>query len=482
GISFLVLIGFRSVQPYAPLWVMRQLTKVQEIPPNDDMSRFVFDTPSGFAFDSTEDLVWLNNCYENMGKARRQVHQLAEQTSYAIKNHRRMNDPEVAEQARAIVPHLPKVLLNLSKVRASMTSNTETVVNPVDTPVDPTTRESTTIEENRTLRHVPISNPFFPPGYGPFDNCGAGPSTTRPQGMPFRNNPTVATAAPVYTLPQPTVTQRATQEGQFTVHPEQYYTPGIVFGGPNSIQFGSPIDVERPPQVSEQEEMLKKMKSIEQQMKSMQGLGGHKSVTFKDFCMFPNVHLPPGFKTPKFDKYDGNSDPIAHLKRYCNQHRDQEISHWHIWDDMAQDFVRQFQYNVDIVPDRNTLSNMRKKPNESFREYAIKWREQAARVKPPLDEQELVDIFIEAQDPDYFHHLTTAMGRPFHTAIKIGEMIESGLKTGRIVSQAAIKATTHAIQGGSGSFGNRKRKEEVSSLTSGLGGAQRNSNCPYPPL
>ncbi|WMV45396.1 hypothetical protein MTR67_038781 [Solanum verrucosum] len=160
---------------------------------------------------------WLNNCHENMGRARRQVHQLAEQTSYFIKNHRRMNDPEVAVQARAIVPHLLKVWLNLyetlggqrkpqkehsyftrSKVRASMTSNTETVVNPVDTPIDSTTRESTTVEKNRTLRHVmaqlwqawangqepptsipgfleitsirssssqvPISDPFFPPG------------------------------------------------------------------------------------------------------------------------------------------------------------------------------------------------------------------------------------------------------------------------------------------------------------------------------
>ncbi|KAH0688924.1 hypothetical protein KY289_016282 [Solanum tuberosum] len=48
-----------------------------------------------------------------MGRARRQVNQLAEKTSYVIKNHRRMNDPEVAKQARAIVPHLPKVLLNL---------------------------------------------------------------------------------------------------------------------------------------------------------------------------------------------------------------------------------------------------------------------------------------------------------------------------------------------------------------------------------
>ncbi|KAH0664865.1 hypothetical protein KY285_026071 [Solanum tuberosum] len=28
---------------------------------------------------------WLNNCHENIGRARRQVHQLAEQTSYVIK-------------------------------------------------------------------------------------------------------------------------------------------------------------------------------------------------------------------------------------------------------------------------------------------------------------------------------------------------------------------------------------------------------------
>ncbi|KAK6793788.1 hypothetical protein RDI58_007241 [Solanum bulbocastanum] len=35
--------------------------------------------------------------------------------------------------------------------------------------------------------------------------------------------------------------------------------------------------------------------------------------------MFPHVHLPIDFKTPKFKKYDGYEDPVAHLKRYCNQ-------------------------------------------------------------------------------------------------------------------------------------------------------------------
>ncbi|XP_070035090.1 uncharacterized protein [Nicotiana tomentosiformis] len=115
--------------------------------------------------------------------------------------------------------------------------------------------------------------------------------------------------------------------------------------------------------------------------------------------MFPHVHFPPGFKTPKFDKYDGHGDPVAHLKRHCNHLRgaggkeellmaysgesltgiasewfiDQDMSHWYVWNDMAQDFVQQFQYNMDIVPDHSSLVNTKKKPTESFREYAIKW-------------------------------------------------------------------------------------------------------------
>ncbi|XP_070014013.1 uncharacterized protein [Nicotiana sylvestris] len=211
------------------------------------------------------------------------------------------------------------------------------------------------------------------------------------------------------------------------------------------------------------------------------------------------------FKTPKFEKYDGHDDPVAHLKKYCNQLRgaagkeellmayfgeslmgvasewfiDQDFSHWHVWDDMAQAFVKQFQYNIDIAPDRNSLSNMNKKPTESFREYAIKWREQAARVKPPMDNHELIIVFLEAQEPDYFQNMMSAIGRLFAEAIKIGEMVENGLKTGRIVSQAALKATTQAIQNGSGNFANRKKRDEGSMMTFGSRKVQRGASHPY---
>ncbi|XP_070005691.1 uncharacterized protein [Nicotiana sylvestris] len=220
-------------------------------------------------------------------------------------------------------------------------------------------------------------------------------------------------------------------------------------------------------------------------MRNIQGLEAHKSVSFNDLCMFPHVHLPPGFKTHKFDKYDGHGDPVAHLKRYCNQLRgaggkeellmayfeesligiasewfiDQDISHWH--------------YNIDIVPDCSSLVNIKKKPTESFREYAIKWREQTARVKRPMKEAEMIDYFLQAQDPDYLHYMLAAIGKPFAKAIKIGEIVENGMKSGKIVSQAALKATTQAIQRGSGSFGNRIKKEEGSMMASGFGGVHR---------
>ncbi|XP_070046213.1 uncharacterized protein [Nicotiana tomentosiformis] len=149
---------------------------------------------------------------------------------------------------------------------------------------------------------------------------------------------------------------------------------------------------------------------------------------------------------------------------------DKDISHWHIWDDLARGFVRQFQYNIDIAPDRNSLTNFKKKTTESFRENAIKWREQASRVKPPMDEAEMVNVFLQAQEADYFQNMMSVMGKPFAEAIKIGEMVENGLKTGRIVSQSALRATSQAIQNGLGGLANRKKREEGDMMTSGAEG------------
>ncbi|XP_070019808.1 uncharacterized protein [Nicotiana sylvestris] len=158
-----------------------------------------------------------------------------------------------------------------------------------------------------------------------------------------------------------------------------------------------------------------------------------------------------GSKTQKLNLYGGRGDPIAHLRGYCSEMRSirrkdnllmayfsesltgaalqwythQDVNKWHTWDDMAQDFVRNFQYNLNIIPDSSSLYKMEKKPEKSFREFGIRWREQAARVSP-----------------------------------SIGKMVEEGIKSGKIMSYSALKHTTEDIQNIPVSLGGRKRNRK----------------------
>nr|XP_016476206.1 PREDICTED: uncharacterized protein LOC107797798 [Nicotiana tabacum] len=59
------------------------------------------------------------------------------------------------------------------------------------------------------------------------------------------------------------------------------------------------------------------------------------------------------------------------------------------------------------------------------------------------------------------------MGKPFAEDIKIGKMVQNGLKTGRILSQSAIRSISQAIQGGFGGVAKGKKKEETSMAASG---------------
>ncbi|XP_070036984.1 uncharacterized protein [Nicotiana tomentosiformis] len=218
----------------------------------------------------------------------------------------------------------------------------------------------------------------------------------------------------------------------------------------------------------EQEEMAWKMRSLEQSLKNMQGLSGQKSVSYSDLCIFPHVHLPVGFKTPKFEKYDRHGDPIAHLKRYCNQLRGAGGK-----EELLMAYFRESL--TGIASEWNSLSNLKKRTTESFREYAIKWREQAAIVKPPMDETEMVTIFLQNQEANYFQNMMYSIGKPFTEAIKIGEMVENGLKSGRILSQSALRATSRAIL----CLANRKKREEGAMMTSGLRGPRRSRDHSY---
>ncbi|KAM3325394.1 hypothetical protein P3S67_000519 [Capsicum chacoense] len=316
--------------------------------------------------------------------------------------------------------------------------------------------------------------------------------------------------APAFNVNPTVVIPHFTSDPVLNIFSDQHYASEPTFKSTGPYDFSQPPEfppnTEKPVMTEEQEEIARKLRSLELTMKNLQGLGGYKSVSYKDLCMFPGVHLPLGFKMPKFEKYDGHGDPIAHLRGYCNQLRgaggkeellmayfreslsglasewfvDQDINRWNSWDDLANEFVQQFQYNMELIPDEKSLTNINKKSTETFREYAIRWREQAARVKPPMKESKIVEAFIQVQDETYYQHLLPALGKPFIEVLKMGEMIEDGIKTGRIMSFATLKATTQEIHKGLGSMGGKKNVEDASAIAVRQRAWERGPHHRYP--
>jgi hypothetical protein len=203
---------------------------------------------------------------------------------------------------------------------------------------------------------------------------------------------------------------------------------------------------------------------LEEKIRLIQGLNSFGNTDFSSMSWFPNMTMPPKFKAPEFEKYNGRGDPMIHLQMYCRKmapYADNEplliqtfqdtltgnaaewysqlkkISHWK---ELADTFLAQYGFNSQIAPDRFDLQRMEKKSNETFREYAQRWREKAARARPPLDEREMIKIFVDTLKNPYFDRMIGLQMQFFVDLIPVGERIEDALKTKKIVDMTALMA------------------------------------------
>ncbi|XP_017622044.2 uncharacterized protein LOC108466207 [Gossypium arboreum] len=111
---------------------------------------------------------------------------------------------------------------------------------------------------------------------------------------------------------------------------------------------------------------------------------------------------------------------VGAAARWYNQLSRARISSWK---DLTQAFMQQYNHVTDMTPDRITLQNMEKKPNENFRQYEQRWRGVAMQVQPPLLEKE-----------------TTITTKSFADIVMAGEMIENAIKGGKIEGEVAKRS------------------------------------------
>ena len=65
----------------------------------------------------------------------------------------------------------------------------------------------------------------------------------------------------------------------------------------------------------ETKEMSKEIEKLKDMLKRSQGIEDYM-LDIEGLCPFPDVQLPPKFKMPKMDSFDGTGNPKNHLKQY----------------------------------------------------------------------------------------------------------------------------------------------------------------------
>ncbi|XP_070051963.1 uncharacterized protein [Nicotiana tomentosiformis] len=227
--------------------------------------------------------------------------------------------------------------------------------------------------------------------------------------------------------------------------------------------------------------MAEELKKLTSRVQGVEGGKGIKGLNYEDLCIQPDIELPEGYKPPKFEMFEGIGDPKVYLRTYCDKlvgvGKDERIRmklfmrsligdalSWYIsqnpkkwinWVSMMPDFMDRFRFNTENAPYVFYIQNLKKKPTEIFCEYATRWRLEAAKVRPALEEEQMNKFFVWAQDLQYYERLMVIENHKFSDIIKLGERIEEGIKSGMITNFEALQATNKALQSG----GISKKKE-----------------------
>ncbi|XP_050897422.1 uncharacterized protein LOC127104276 [Lathyrus oleraceus] len=244
----------------------------------------------------------------------------------------------------------------------------------------------------------------------------------------------------------------------------------------------------------------RRFQMMEERFMAMQGPDTF-GLDVANMCLVPDVKIPPKFKVPSFEKYQGVTCPKTHIRAFCRKmaahssdekllmHFFQDIlsgaslewymqlerMHIRTWRELAEAFLKHYQYNSDMAPNRTQLQSLSQKPDESFKEYAQRWRDLAARVQPPLLERELINMFVDTLEGPYFEKIIGSTTSGFLDLVIAGERIENCLKINK------ISDTTVAASGAKKPHFRFSKKKEGETNAIAQGG-DRGYQIPYYPV
>ncbi|XP_070042919.1 uncharacterized protein [Nicotiana tomentosiformis] len=175
--------------------------------------------------------------------------------------------------------------------------------------------------------------------------------------------------------------------------------------------------------------MAEELKKLTGRVQSVEGGKGIEGLNYEDLCIQPDIELPEGYKLSKFEMFDGIGRPKVYLRTYCDKlvgvGKNEQIRMKLFMRSLTGDALSWF--NTKNAPNGFYVQNFKKKPIETFHEYATHWRSEAVKVRPPIEEEQMNKFFVRVQDPQYYERQMVIKRHKFSNIIKLGERIEEGI-------------------------------------------------------
>ena len=201
--------------------------------------------------------------------------------------------------------------------------------------------------------------------------------------------------------------------------------------------------------INKVEEMIKRARKMEDLM------------DYQSLSLFPDVRLPPKFKMPTLDKFDGTGCTKSHLKMYMRAMQPLRATEellaqmfqntlsraafrWFLnlddtrarsWEDIYRKFHNQYVYNIEVDVIRRDLETTKQETKEAFSTFITKWRSKATLMMNRPSEEEQLTMVVKNLLPVYHKYLFAQYFPNFKALIAARSQIKDAINNGTIKNE-----------------------------------------------
>ncbi|RVW27109.1 hypothetical protein VitviT2T_011710 [Vitis vinifera] len=238
-------------------------------------------------------------------------------------------------------------------------------------------------------------------------------------------------------LPPPPPSQLAPQAMPFTLHSQiEVAPPPVTVPTPTSEDLHAPMD------------------RLEQRLRQLRT--SDRAITWEDLDGALVASLPARFKMLEIERYTGIRCPRIHLRLYSTIMRAHgldeaqmimlfpmslsgaaqrwfaslDVSRRQTWDDLAEEFLRQYAFNTIVDVSRRELEALRQRSDESVSSFISHWRGKIAEIIDRPSERDQIQMVLRSLQPRIARHIVGVPFANFGSLVLALYDVEDGISRG----------------------------------------------------